>query len=133
VSGQFTPRPLYPQGKNHRYPLDRRLGGPQSRSGRGGEAKDSQPLPRIEPRSSSGFFNLTEIKRVTRVTEMWMRLGSDGHEEAEQDTLSTLISLSILAVVPTPRTETQTALNKRSKHTELCLAPQGKVQNTVQV
>jgi hypothetical protein len=26
----FTPRPLYPQGKSPRYPLDRRLGGPQS-------------------------------------------------------------------------------------------------------
>jgi hypothetical protein len=33
----FTPRPLYPQGKTSWYPLDRRLGGPQSRSGRGGE------------------------------------------------------------------------------------------------
>jgi hypothetical protein len=30
----FTPRPLYPQGKSPCYPLDRRLGGPQSRSGR---------------------------------------------------------------------------------------------------
>jgi hypothetical protein len=25
----FTPRPLYPRGKSPRYPLDRRLGGPQ--------------------------------------------------------------------------------------------------------
>jgi hypothetical protein len=33
----FTPRPLYPQGKSPLYPLDRRLGGHQSRSGRGGE------------------------------------------------------------------------------------------------
>jgi hypothetical protein len=31
----FTPGPLYPQGKSPSYPLDRRLGGPQSRSGRG--------------------------------------------------------------------------------------------------
>jgi hypothetical protein len=31
----FTPLPLYPQGKILRYPLDRRLGGPQSRVGRG--------------------------------------------------------------------------------------------------
>jgi hypothetical protein len=29
--------------------LERRLGGPQSRSGRGGEEKDSQPLPGLEP------------------------------------------------------------------------------------
>jgi hypothetical protein len=31
----FTPRPFYPQGKSPWYPLDRRLGGPQSRFGRG--------------------------------------------------------------------------------------------------
>jgi hypothetical protein len=36
----FTPRPPYPRGKSHRYPLDRRwLGGPQSRSERHGEEK----------------------------------------------------------------------------------------------
>jgi hypothetical protein len=33
----FTPQPLYLQGKSPWYPLDRRLGGPQSRSGRGGD------------------------------------------------------------------------------------------------
>jgi hypothetical protein len=33
----FTPRPLYPRGKSPQYQLDRRLGGPQSRSGRLGE------------------------------------------------------------------------------------------------
>jgi hypothetical protein len=41
----FTPRPLYHQGKSPRYPLDRGLGGPQSPSGRGGEEKNSQPPP----------------------------------------------------------------------------------------
>jgi hypothetical protein len=45
----FTPRPLYSQGNSPWYPLDRRLGGPQSRSGRGGKEKNSQPLPRFEP------------------------------------------------------------------------------------
>jgi hypothetical protein len=45
----FTPRQLYPQGKNPWYPLDRRLGGSQNRSGRGGEEKNSQPLPGFEP------------------------------------------------------------------------------------
>jgi hypothetical protein len=39
----FTHQPLYPQGNSPRYLLDRRLGGPQSRSGRGGEEKNSQP------------------------------------------------------------------------------------------
>jgi hypothetical protein len=39
----FTPRPLYPHEKNPRYPLDRRLGGPQSRSGHSGEDKIPSP------------------------------------------------------------------------------------------
>jgi hypothetical protein len=43
----FTPRPLYPQGKSPWYPLEKRLGGLQSRSGRGGEEENSQPLPRL--------------------------------------------------------------------------------------
>jgi hypothetical protein len=45
----FTPRLLYSQGKSPWYPLDRRLGGPQSRAGRGGEEENSQPTPGIEP------------------------------------------------------------------------------------
>jgi hypothetical protein len=49
ASGQFhTPAALHP-GKEPRYPLDRRLDVPQSRSGRGGEEKNSQPPPGIEP------------------------------------------------------------------------------------
>jgi len=43
----FTHLPLYPQGKSPLYPLDRRVGGPWSRSGRG-EEKNSQPAPGIE-------------------------------------------------------------------------------------
>jgi hypothetical protein len=45
----FTLRPLYRQGKSLWYPLGRRLSGTQSRSGRGGEEKNSQPPPGIEP------------------------------------------------------------------------------------
>jgi hypothetical protein len=45
----FMPRPLHPQGKSPWYPLDRRLGGFQNRSERGGEEKISQPPPGIEP------------------------------------------------------------------------------------
>jgi hypothetical protein len=40
---------VLPPGKKPRYPLDRRLGGPQSRSGRGAGQKNSQPLPGLEP------------------------------------------------------------------------------------
>jgi hypothetical protein len=40
----FTPREKSPW-----YPLHRRLGGPQRRSGRGGEEKNFQPLPGLEP------------------------------------------------------------------------------------
>jgi hypothetical protein len=45
----FTPRPLYLQGKSPWYPLDRRLGEPQSRSERGREEKNSQPLLAFKP------------------------------------------------------------------------------------
>jgi hypothetical protein len=44
----FATQPLYPQGKNPWYPLDKRLGELQRRSGRGGEEKNSQPLPGLE-------------------------------------------------------------------------------------
>jgi hypothetical protein len=37
------------------YPLDRRLGGPQRRLGRGGEARKSQALLLIQLRSSTGI------------------------------------------------------------------------------
>jgi hypothetical protein len=47
----FTPRQLYSQRKSLRYPLDRRLGGPQTSSGSGGEEKNSQPPPGIEPQN----------------------------------------------------------------------------------
>jgi len=50
VSGQpHTPAALPQQGKNPWYLSDRRLSGPQSRSGRGAEEKNSQPPPGIEP------------------------------------------------------------------------------------
>jgi hypothetical protein len=53
----FTPLPLYPRGKSPRYPLDRRLGWPQSQSGRRGEEKilgpsgTRTPTPRSSSRS----------------------------------------------------------------------------------
>jgi hypothetical protein len=47
----FTLRQLYPQGKIPWYPLDRRLGGPQSCSGCGGEEKTSHPHRELNPRN----------------------------------------------------------------------------------
>jgi hypothetical protein len=49
VSGQLHALVALPPRKSPWYPLDRRLGRPQSRSGRGGEEKNSQSSPGIEP------------------------------------------------------------------------------------
>jgi hypothetical protein len=54
VSGQLHAPAALPQRKSPSYSLDRRLGGPQSRSGHGGEEKNTQPLlelvlPIIQP------------------------------------------------------------------------------------
>jgi hypothetical protein len=48
VSGQLHGPAALLQRGNPWYPLHRRLGGPQSQSGRGGDEKNSQPLPGIE-------------------------------------------------------------------------------------
>jgi hypothetical protein len=44
----LSPRPFYPE-KESRYPSNRRLGGPQSRSGRFGEENDLLPLLGFKP------------------------------------------------------------------------------------
>jgi hypothetical protein len=49
VSDQLHARATLLPAKGPWYPMDRRMGESQSRSGRGGEEKASQPLPGIEP------------------------------------------------------------------------------------
>jgi hypothetical protein len=53
VSGQLHALADLPQGKSPRYPLDRRLGGPQSRYGRCGEEENLAPAgnrtPAVQP------------------------------------------------------------------------------------
>jgi hypothetical protein len=49
VSGQLHAPAALPQGKSPWYSLDKRMGGPQSSSERGGEEKNSQTPPGIEP------------------------------------------------------------------------------------
>jgi hypothetical protein len=58
MSGQLDAPAASPQGNSPRYPLDRRLGGPQSLSGRGGEERRISLLlpPGIEPQSVSMVF-----------------------------------------------------------------------------
>jgi hypothetical protein len=56
----FTPLPLYLWGKNHQYPLYRRVGKPQSRSGRHGKVKilphrDSNSDPLVVQPVASGY------------------------------------------------------------------------------
>jgi hypothetical protein len=48
VSGKLDASAALLPGKEPRYPLCRRLGGPQSRSEGGGEEKNSQSLPGVE-------------------------------------------------------------------------------------
>jgi hypothetical protein len=48
VSGQLHAPAALPQRKSLSYPLDKRLGGPQSQSGCS-EEKNSQPLKGLEP------------------------------------------------------------------------------------
>jgi hypothetical protein len=53
VSGQrHAQAALCPRRKDPRYPLYRRLGGPQSRSGHRGYRKNLSPLQGVEPRSA---------------------------------------------------------------------------------
>jgi hypothetical protein len=48
VSGQLHALAILPSGKEPLVPNNRKLGGTQSQSGRGGEEKNSQPLPGLE-------------------------------------------------------------------------------------
>jgi hypothetical protein len=61
----FTPWPLYPQRKRLRYPLDRRLGGPQRRAGHGVDEKNFQPPPGIELRSSDRLARSQPLYRLS--------------------------------------------------------------------
>jgi hypothetical protein len=57
----FTPWPLYSRGKSPRYPLDRRLGGPQSRSERHREVKILAPDPSVVQPVASHYTDLATM------------------------------------------------------------------------
>jgi hypothetical protein len=85
----FTLRPLYPQGKSPWYPWDRRLGGLQSRSGRGGEKKiplphrDSNPI--IQP---VAHRCTTELSRLLTGSAAGGELLPAGSREVTQQRLT---------------------------------------------
>jgi hypothetical protein len=67
----FKPRQFYLHGNSPWYPLDRRLGGgDQSRYGRVGEDKNSQPLPGLEPQIIKPVAQryTTELTRLLQFT-----------------------------------------------------------------
>jgi hypothetical protein len=89
----FTHRPLYSRGKSPYYPLYRRLGGPQSRSGRGGEDNNSQPSSGIEPQNPI---------RPTRSPALY-RLS---HQGSECSLLNVIRTLSSLVIFSPPKQKT---------------------------
>jgi hypothetical protein len=69
VYGQLHAPAVLPPGKEPLVSIGRGLGGPRSRSGRGGEEKNSQPPPGIETqnpdRSASSLVGIpTELSRL---------------------------------------------------------------------
>jgi hypothetical protein len=65
VSGQLHASVALPQGKSPQNPLDRRLGGPQCRSGHSVEVKNSQPPPEFELRSSDRLAHSQSLYRLS--------------------------------------------------------------------
>jgi hypothetical protein len=60
MSGQLHSSAVYSLGKSPRYPLERRLGGPQS-SLDAVEKRKILPLPGIEPLSSLSVYRLSYL------------------------------------------------------------------------
>jgi hypothetical protein len=89
---RFTPRPLYARGKSTMYPLTRRLGEPQSRSGRYGEGNILDPTGTRTPtpQSCSAVWKQTCLLRSESNGGKWncsgaetgLRDGSLMHERA---------------------------------------------------
>jgi hypothetical protein len=69
----FTPRPLYPWGKSPYSPFGRRLGGPQSRSGRRGEEKILDPTRnQTQTPLSSSLKPVAIPTTLSRLPDQWV-------------------------------------------------------------
>jgi hypothetical protein len=76
VSAQLRAPAALPVGNSHWYPLDRRLGGPQSQSGRDGEEKNIVPATN-QTSAIQPIAILTELSQLsetlsTNFTLVWM-------------------------------------------------------------
>jgi hypothetical protein len=78
ASGQLHTTAALPQGRNPWYPLDRRLGGPQSRSGRWWREKFPAPAGTRSPDHPSSnpgflFLNFMLFKSVTKQSSIFLK------------------------------------------------------------
>jgi hypothetical protein len=94
----FTPRPLYARGTSLRYLSGRRLGGPQSRSGRSVDEKNVLPLLEIEP---IFLCRLSRSQSLCRLNCPW----SFNLEFSIRIYVHFLFSLHMLRALPTPELE----------------------------
>jgi hypothetical protein len=68
---------LYHRGKDSRYPMHRRLGRPQSRSGHRGWRTNPLPLPRIEPRAPSRPIRIQTLYWLSYPSFHWFSVRTD--------------------------------------------------------
>jgi hypothetical protein len=70
----FTPRPLYPQGKNALYSFNKESGWAPEPSGGSGEEKNSQPLPGLEhsiiQHVAQSYTTETNLKFTSAATKL---------------------------------------------------------------
>jgi hypothetical protein len=74
---KFTFRPLYPRGNHPRYPLDRRLGGSQRRSGRYGVENNFYPCRKLNSdrlARSPSLYGLSYPGSYVSLSEIWYRV-----------------------------------------------------------
>jgi hypothetical protein len=86
----FTPLPLYPFGKSPLYALDKRLVGPQSRSGRYGEVKILDPTGTRTPTGRSSILQVVTIPTMlpqpiegSVLVHLYPRDGNDEDDDKE--------------------------------------------------
>jgi hypothetical protein len=123
----FMPWPLYAYGKSPRYPLDRRLGGPQSWSGRHGEVKIL-----ASPGLELGFLRpparSQSLYRLSYPSSPYFRgKGSENESYTELNWLRVSIQLPITVATLSkawnvfPRSNTGIVDSNPTKSTDVCL------------